>query len=382
MTSRSLIRTLAASGLVFGTALACSDVLQVPSVARDPNDALIQKIVELGFRPDMILDRGTYFLVEGDIAITKQELRQRMAADSLVDRGRSQRVKPGDKALRGAPPRARFQWMTYGLVSLGIAPQIRVDVSGAESSWQTALLEAIAEWNNVNPQAIINLVSGSPADITVSMTNNLPFTDCGNFTVARADFPNGTNPGPTIQISNQVTNLCGLSSSQKKYNMAHELGHTLGLRHTNWMARNEDENPDGAIRIPNTPFTDAASVMNGGTALNSWNGFSAYDQIAAFQLYPPPITVSGGISGPTSVSRNTPSTWSVATASGGTGEYGYAWEVQCLLGEEFDFLTAVNTLSITPGDYCAVEGRMLLRASAVSGARTAPYAGGFGVTLQ
>ena len=66
--------------------------------------------------------------------------------------------------------------------------------------------------------------------------------------------------------------------------MTHELGHTLGFRHTNWSALGESVSPWGAGQIPNTPTSDAASVMNGQT-IPAWNGFSAYDEKAAIWMY-------------------------------------------------------------------------------------------------
>ena len=81
---------------------------------------------------------------------------------------------------------------------------------------------------------------------------------------------------------------------QKKYNMAHELGHNIGFRHTNWQARGES----AAATIPHTG-TETTSVMNGNTATFSWTPsahFSPGDKKAAVVLYPQTLGNSSLIS--------------------------------------------------------------------------------------
>lgn len=74
--------------------------------------------------------------------------------------------------------------------------------------------------------------------------------------------------------------------------MVHELGHCIGFRHTNWLSRGEAEM--NAIHITGTPLgQDPNSVMNGGTASYTWNGFSNYDIKAAQYLYTPYYEVLG-----------------------------------------------------------------------------------------
>lgn len=63
--------------------------------------------------------------------------------------------------------------------------------------------------------------------------------------------------------------------------------------------------------------------MNGGTALNSWVGFSNFDRIAYSNTYPLPA-MGVTISGPTRGDNSGTYMWS-ASASNGVAPYTYAW---------------------------------------------------------
>jgi len=253
----------AAAVLALAALAACDSPIESPG--REPED-LAAMVEALGFRGDMVQDFGDYVLVEGDIRITRDDLR------------------------RGRPPRSadpagpRLQYRTYNLVGSPKVHQITVDVSGLASQpgWQTAAREALTHWNAV-PHSYVHMVEGSSADITVT-------TNCTSSSVAAAaSFPSGGNPGAVIQV-----NTCfGYSTShaQKVRNMVHELGHTIGFRHTNWQSLGESSGSDGAVFVSQPQGNDPGSVMNGGTALNSWAGFSANDEWATRVMYPLPTPV-------------------------------------------------------------------------------------------
>ena len=270
-----------------------------------PTDPLVAKVAALGFRGDMIQDMGDYFLVEGDIQISKQSLQQSTNF-----------------------PRPEFQWVTNVLVGSTQVQNIVVDLSGLSSqpSWQTAARSALTEWNKVTCSSV-TLIEGSPADITfgtVSEPSNPGLAARATFPL---DAPTGSGkPGPSIVVNTAYTGTPNNSSTQLR-NMVHEIGHTIGFRHTNWQARREDLSPDhetyGANLVSGTPATDDASVMNGGTATVGWGGFSTYDVVAAQQVYPggpciPPISGSA-----TMMPGNT--CYYYASASGGSAPYTFTW---------------------------------------------------------
>jgi hypothetical protein len=77
-----------------------------------------------------------------------------------------------------------------------------------------------------------------------------------------------TAPGNQVPVADRP--------SAMRYDMAHAFGYTLGFL---------PPGEPGGIQIPGTPAADAASVMNP-NGFHLWNGFSAYDIVAAQYLYP------------------------------------------------------------------------------------------------
>jgi hypothetical protein len=248
--------------LLAGTLAACSDA-PTGAAPESENAALARQVAALGFRADMIEDHGDYVLVEGDIYLSKTQLR----AVPLL---------PG-----GDPMAPKLQYRTTNLVTSANVRDVVVNVSGLASqpAWQTAARDAMTHWNGTGSN--VQMTEGTSAvDITVATT-------CTSSNVAAyASFPSGGNVGPTIYV-----NTCfaySTSSAQKVHNMVHELGHTLGFRHSNYTQQGESAGTEGAVHIYGTPTSGNAtgSVMNGGTALNSWAGFAASDLTAVRAIYP------------------------------------------------------------------------------------------------
>lgn len=229
----------------------------------EPVDSQIPMLVAMGFREDMIEDKGEHYLIEGDILFSKKGLPRNLYKEQ--------------------------QWATDYLVSKSQAQDIVVKIdasiptSGVDS-WRPEIADALAEWNNLVGCLVnfrIDNSSNSP-DITVYGVDHNYF---GSYSIqAEAEFPTSDGrPGYRVLISLDFNDNESVPSGRKKYNFAHEIGHCIGFRHTNWSLRGESSS--GANLIPATPNTDDSSIMNGGTAMYYWNGFSTYDIRASIALY-------------------------------------------------------------------------------------------------
>jgi hypothetical protein len=265
-------------------AVACTEAGQVTAPVAE--SAVSESIRRLGFNPKSMVDAGDYYIVEGDIAIAKSAL-ERQTDDTTARGG----LKP------------RRQYFTDTLVSLSKVGHIKVDLSqiSGDAAWLSAARTAMSNWNSI-PGSVVTFVEESPADIVVKFSDRpcnvggAAVFPTGNVVSGGQDFQHPGMAGPVIWInSDEQWCISGgsvtPSNSQRVFVVTHELGHTIGLRHTDWAARHEPEDttyvdPDGNLRFGAganafATTTDGASIMNGSTLGNSWVGFSHFDSLAA-----------------------------------------------------------------------------------------------------
>lgn len=233
----------------------------ITPVANNGDDPVLKRILKEGYTMSDIEEFPDRYIVQHDIIFYKKE--------------------PGQDTSRVTTEQARSPYL--------VAPAYRninvyLDGSFSTINLNSILDNVIAAYNAVGSGIRMTRVySSASANITITQ-NSLQLGICGQ---AGFPFSNG-QPFNTVYISEYTLNYYGLTStSQLTLLLAHELGHCIGLRHTNWQPQGETS----AIPIPSTPAADASSIMNGGTCGVNWGGLSYYDQVALLSLYP--VTLGG-----------------------------------------------------------------------------------------
>ncbi len=200
-------------------------------------------------KKDIVFDaRVNEFIIDKDIRMTLTEARQHYTK-SIASKTKQKK---------------------YAIVMTTVAASnIKIYVfPTVPADWQTAVDQAISNWNGVNSSiAITRVYTAAAANLTVNIYN-----DTATTTIAYAYYPTSSGSSGSGMMINTHYNT--LSASQKQFAITHEMGHNYGLTHTN---------QPGTL-IACTPDVDANSVMNS-TVLN-WNGFTTYDKIGISTLYP------------------------------------------------------------------------------------------------
>lgn len=126
---------------------------------------------------------------------------------------------------------------------------------------------------------------------------NITFSNANGQYLASAGFPSGGNPFNSVQVNSRAIGT-GTSATFINYLatiLAHEAGHCIGMRHTDYTDRsyscggavsNEGASTVGAILIPGTPSgPDAGSWMLACIGSGQNRFFNANDKTALSTIY-------------------------------------------------------------------------------------------------
>jgi hypothetical protein len=247
-----------------GTMMACQDEGLTTSDELSSDD--LAAISRLGFSTQNAARVDGGILVEGDIMLHEHDL---------------SRGYPDSKYLVIAQEE---QYRTTNLVS-GVRT-ITVSVSSRlPSSYIAATDEALARYNALGLNLTFTRVSGD-GDIDLVQGN-------GNY-LASAGFPtSGGNPHGQVKVNSRA--IGNQPQSTVATIIAHEIGHCIGFRHTDYMDRsyscggspsNEGASTVGAIHIPGTPTgPDPNSWMLSCIGSGQNRPFNNNDKTALTYLY-------------------------------------------------------------------------------------------------
>jgi hypothetical protein len=241
--------------LCSGVFFSCADSEQTN--ANPVSDATLARLVDLGFDVQNFVpikfDQG--YLVEGDIYVTDADLA------TMKPAGRIPEVE---------------QYRTTNLVSAATVRTITMYAQSGTcntcySAGMIAGLDlAIARYNAENLNIRFQrLTSATGANIVMT---RLKKGEEAQGILGSAGFPTASgDPYNNIKMSGVLESKYGLSTAGIATIIAHEMGHCIGMRHTDYYNRaiscgggtsNEGDGGVGAILIPGTPSTATAAAKS------------------------------------------------------------------------------------------------------------------------
>lgn len=228
-----------------------------------------EKVARLGFDTTGIIIDEELILVEGDIVLTKSEL------------------------TRTSPRHASSVNIANGVypISYSRHRNLKYHISSTVSSWESAIQAAFSQYNTLSNFNLRFTRTTNVSEADLRIESGVDFSDAA----AEARFPANGQIGVRIGINLSVPNL---NESQRTFLMVHEIGHTIGMRHTDWRGSEFEHGnlngiPVGAYTIPGTPNNssnpDPNSIFNSGrvhTGVPNWTNFSSLDLVALRTVYP------------------------------------------------------------------------------------------------
>lgn len=249
-------------------------------------EEIVDNLVQAGFPEQEIeVQEDGSVVLGGDAVVDLQASREMAGTRRVISE------LEGENELR--------QYRTNNLVdaprTISVIGYVANNSSGLDATMQAALSDAVANYNGV---------SGLDLDFTLAFGSNYSSYDIVVYKVSgsaggSAGFPSGGNPYKWVQIQSGTSSY---GQNVVEHVMTHEIGHTIGFRHTDYFNRSlscgtggdEGDSGVGAVHIPGTPTGyDATSIMLSCFSAGEDGEFGANDVVALQDLYG-----SGGGGGP------------------------------------------------------------------------------------
>jgi hypothetical protein len=264
---RTIGKIVTAIGLLFVCLSSCKKQITKEGVS----NSVESKIFALGFSTGGVQKIDEGYLIEGDIIISDTDLDQ----------------KPQSQFLRIA---GNEQYRTFNILT-GLPRTLTVSLSNIfPFTYGDALDEAIRRFNAENLQIHFQRAN-TKGDIEIIKAH-------GNW-IATSGLPSSNGqPYRTIKLNPFYLGNGNSSATFINYLatlIAHEIGHCIGFRHTDYMNRNfsctgravnEGAGSLGAVNIAGTPVnSDSGSWMLACINVNQNRPFNNNDKIALSYLY-------------------------------------------------------------------------------------------------
>lgn len=287
--------------------------------SKEYGEDVLEILLEMGYSKKDIENFDDYYIVEGDIIFYKN---------------RDYKIKE----RKSSEKQRRY---LEGYVNMN---EVKVYINNElNSDWRQAVSEAIDRYNLIDANLTLILTPNeSEAHIEIKYDTSI---SGGLGTWPYAD----GRPGDFIYI-NPDTNVCSLNPDTRRGIIQHELGHNLGLHHTN---------SDAGSQFPNTPYRDDNSIMNSGGHPNVCSsfsiGFSTGDDTALRILFPFLDAFTVNIYGPAKGNNSSTYTWGTSiqdntgpfAQEGGDAPFTYVWRKSNDRGVTYTSSWGNNTASYT-----------------------------------
>jgi hypothetical protein len=259
MFTRSIVFAMTCGALTFGCA-------GEPADSKAETQEIIDNLVQAGFRADDI-----------------------MVVDGLVYTGRDALVTlEASREMIATPDVGHEQYRTTNLVGNNV---VNICVNGAaftNATLSNGLNMAIQNYNQLGLRWHMTRTTGSTAGCNAVITARLT-SGSGGF----SGFPSGGAPFNNINIGTANTQF-GVNTVE--HIITHELGHTVGFRHSDFFNRsiscggaatNEGNGGVGSILIAGTPSgaTVGGSIMNSCFRASETGEFTGSDVTALNAVY-------------------------------------------------------------------------------------------------